>query len=97
MNANQLKAVTSTAPWNLVVAGPGSGKSTVIVERAKRLVENGVNPQKMAFVTFTNIGAAVLRQRLTASIGPVGFVGTLHAMMLGLLHKQNPLWTLIGE
>jgi len=97
MNPDQLAVVTSPAPWNIVLAGPGSGKSRVIVERAKALKESGVNPADMAFVTFTNIGAKVMRRRLAEAVGHVGYVGTLHGMMMQLLRRDDPRWVLIGE
>lgn len=97
MNAEQLGIATSEAPWNLTIAGPGSGKSTVIVERAKHLVSRGADPASMAFVTFTNTGAKVLRQRLTEAVGKVGFVGTLHGLCLLILRQADSRWVLIGE
>lgn len=97
MNTEQESVVLAPDRWQIVLAGPGSGKSTVIVARAKHLVSEDVNPADMAFVTFTSIGAKVLRRRLAEAIGPVGFVGTLHAMMLGLLRRADPRWVLIGE
>jgi DNA helicase II / ATP-dependent DNA helicase PcrA len=85
-------------PWNLVLAGPGSGKSTVIIERAKWLSTHGVAPSSMAFCTFTNVGAKVLRRRLREALGAdVGFVGTLHGMMLKLLRRDDPRWVMVGE
>lgn len=98
MNPEQISIVTSSARWNLTIAGPGSGKSKVIVERARHLVEHeGADPAQMAFVTFTSIGAKVLRRRLADVVGKVGFVGTLHAMMLMLLRREDSRWVLIGE
>lgn len=97
MNPEQHAIVTSPARWNIAVAGPGSGKSTVIINRAKHLVAQGADPSSMAFVTFTGIGAKVLRRRLTESVGQVGFVGTLHAMMLLLLRRDDSRWVLISE
>lgn len=98
MTFSQIAAITSPAAWNLVVAGPGSGKSTVIIERAKWLATHGVSPSTMAFVTFTNVGAKVLRRRLQEALGTdVGFVGTLHSMMLGLLRHDDPRWVMVGE
>jgi DNA helicase-2/ATP-dependent DNA helicase PcrA len=97
MNVNQLGAVTSPATWNLVLAGPGSGKTKVIIERAKWLVESGVDPKLIAFVTYTAIGAKVMRDRL-AEVGiKPGFVGTLHAMLLMLLRRNRPAWTMVTE
>lgn len=97
MNTDQLGIVTSPAKWNMVLAGPGSGKSTVIVARAKQLADQGTKPAEMAFVTFTGIGAKVMRRRLAEAVGQVGFVGTLHSLMLTMLRRSNPRWVLIGE
>jgi DNA helicase-2/ATP-dependent DNA helicase PcrA len=97
MNPKQLRAATSTARWELILAGPGSGKTTVLVERAKWLSAQGVKPSNMAYVTFTNIGATVMKKRLVEAVGPVGFVGTLHSMMLRFLRRSNSNWTMIGD
>jgi DNA helicase-2/ATP-dependent DNA helicase PcrA len=97
MNTEQLNAVISPAPWNMVIAGPGSGKSKVVVERARHLGTIGFKPEQQCFVTFTNVAARVLKQRLLATIGKPGFVGTLHAMMLMLLRRDDPRWVMVGE
>ena len=50
-----------------VVAGPGSGKTTVLVERYKRLVEReGMNPNQILAITFTEKAAANMKSRLAA-------------------------------
>ena len=62
----QLAAVDVSGP-NLdacVVAGPGSGKTTVLVERFKRLVEAGVDPIGILTITFTEKAAANMRKKL---------------------------------
>lgn len=97
MNPKQLAAANSPTLWNLILAGPGSGKTTVLIERARWLLSRGVEPGDMAFVTFTNVGARVLRKRLHDAVGPVGYVGTLHAMMLRFLRQENSNWTLVPE
>lgn len=48
----------------LCVAPPGSGKTRVLVARVGRLVEEGVDPSKIAVVTFTNAGAKEIQKRL---------------------------------
>jgi DNA helicase-2/ATP-dependent DNA helicase PcrA len=98
MNANQERAATSAAPWNIVLAGPGSGKTTVVIKRAKHLSSKGVPPAELCCVTFTNIAANVMRRRLTAALGSApGYVGTLHGMMFGALRRQDSRWTLVCE
>lgn len=97
MNPSQISAVKSPAPWNLTLAGPGSGKTTVQVGRAKHCRDAGADPTKFAFLTFTNVAANVMRRRLEQSVGPVGFCGTLHSMMLTALRRDDPRWIMVGE
>jgi superfamily I DNA/RNA helicase len=94
MNTSQAGAVCSQNDWNLVLAGPGSGKTTVIVKRAHHLVSRGVHASQMAFVTFTQVGAKVLRRRLNL---PGAYVGTLHSMLLSQLRKHDPKLVMISE
>src|SRR5205085_9687533 len=50
-----------------VVAGPGSGKTTVLVEYFKRLVEAGVDPLRVLAITFTEKAAGHMRAKLAAA------------------------------
>ena len=53
----------------MVLAGPGSGKTTVITHRVKYLInEFGVNPSSILVVTFTKAAAAQMREKITARI-----------------------------
>jgi ATP-dependent exoDNAse (exonuclease V) beta subunit len=47
-----------------VVAGPGSGKTRVLVERYRRMVEAGVAPQRILAITFTEKAARNMKERL---------------------------------
>ena len=47
-----------------VVAGPGSGKTTVLVEYFRRLVQAGVDPLRILAITFTEKAAASMRKKL---------------------------------
>src|SRR5208283_611363 len=47
-----------------VVAGPGSGKTTVLVEHFRQLVEAGTSPQRILAITFTEKAAAHMRAKL---------------------------------
>jgi len=63
---HQLEAIdiSHTGQDMCVVAGPGSGKTRVLVERYRRLVEAGVAPQRILAITFTEKAARNMKERL---------------------------------
>lgn len=69
LSFEQRSAVESDAEKTLVVAGAGVGKTRVLTERAKYLLNNGVNPQKLVLITYTNNAAQEIRTRLTDCVG----------------------------
>ena len=91
LNPQQQEAVESLDPAVAVVAGPGTGKTKTLVARVVHLIrEEGVKPQEITAVTFTNQAAAEMRQRLEQELGGKRAVkgltiGTFHAICLKLL------------
>jgi len=68
----QKKAIEHVHGPMLVVAGAGTGKTTVLVERVVNLIEKGhARPDEILAVTFTINGAAELRERVAEQIGPL--------------------------
>src|ERR1700692_2975583 len=63
-NAIGLHALNQDA---CVVAGPGSGKTTVLIERFRGLVETGVSPLRILAITFTEKATNQMRERLAAA------------------------------
>ena len=78
----------------LVLAGPGSGKTTVITRRVKHLVEQGVNPLNILVITFTKAAALEMQERFyrlmdDGTAKNVTF-GTFHAVFFTILkHAYN--------
>lgn len=78
----------------LVLAGPGSGKTTVIVNRIISLIkEHSVSPSSILVITFTRAAAKSMRQRFLSLTGEsyvsVTF-GTFHAVFFSMLrHAYN--------
>lgn len=90
-NANeaQLRAITHTEGPMLVLAGPGSGKTTVITQRIKYLIEEkNISPETILVITFTKAAAKEMQQRFIKltdnKIYPVSF-GTFHAIFFQIL------------
>ena len=65
----QKEAVTASERVVRVIAGPGSGKTRVLVGRAAYLVGSGVSPEEIMMLTFTNKAAKEMKSRLQKLIG----------------------------
>lgn len=74
----------------LVVAGPGSGKTRVLTERVRRLV-NETGHFRVLALTFTNKAANEMRERLQdlGSVLDRAFIGTLHGFCLTMLSERG--------
>ncbi len=94
LNPAQREAVLFGDDPLLVLAGAGSGKTTVITYRLANLVHaRGVEPEKILAVTFTNKAAREMRERAAKLIGrePKSLdIGTFHGMCGRLLRRYGP-------
>lgn len=94
LNPQQREAVMHGTTPLLVLAGAGTGKTTVITYRIARLLEMGVHPQELLAVTFTNKAAREMRQRSEALAGlPERSlnIGTFHSVCGRLLRQFGHL------
>ena len=92
LNDAQRSAVTAEQKPMLVLAGAGSGKTRVLTHRAAWLIEvEGVSPQGLLAVTFTNKAAAEMRGRIEGLLEmPVQhlWIGTFHGLAHRLLRRH---------
>lgn len=69
----------------IVQAGPGSGKTWLLVERIKFLIGQELRPHStVACITYTNAAADEIAERLPAGVKP-GFLGTIHSFLLNFV------------
>ena len=94
----QKRAIEHVHGPMLVVAGAGTGKTTVLVERVVHLIEQGhARPDEVLAVTFTINAAAELRERVAAQLGPLWAstiqASTFHAYCHNLLTRAGQSFT----
>ena len=86
----QQKIVDSNEHKIIVNAGAGSGKTRVLIERIKRLINDGVEPSSIVAITFTNTAADEMKQRIQEVGNTNGiFVGTIHSFANMILEQSN--------
>ncbi len=96
----QAAAVTCLSPVLSVLAGPGSGKTRVLVHRAAWLLREGlVEGSRTLICAFTRQAAEELSLRLAAALpfrqeAAAVRVRTLHGLALELLRARRPDWAL---
>ena len=97
LNEAQRKAVEAMEGPVLVIAGAGAGKTKTVTYRILNLIKNGVAPEKILAVTFTNKAAREMHERILSLLeknkGAFGisgkpFISTFHSLG-ALIIKEN--------
>ena len=93
LTSNQYRAVTHLQGPCMVLAGPGSGKTFIIVKRIEYLItKHKVRPEEILVVTFTKAAAKEMQERFSSLMGMRGssvVFGTFHSVFLEILRRSN--------
>jgi DNA helicase-2/ATP-dependent DNA helicase PcrA len=101
LSTEQHQAVSFAGPALALTAGPGAGKTMVLVRRAAFMIRNGlVSPENILLTTYTRKAAETLANRLCGLLGPDAekvAVSTLHALALSLASNHRPGFSLAED
>ena len=91
-NGRQIDAIKESEGPILVLAGAGSGKTKVLTTKVAYLIEeNGILPENILAITFTNKAAHEMKDRIISMLGSLAYkiqISTFHSFGL-LLIKEN--------
>ena len=101
LNDMQVRAVKAVSGPVLVISGPGSGKTKCLTHRIAYLMKNGIRPENILAVTFTNKAADEMMNRVTHILNKkydanryrffnpgLPLIGTFHSICLRILRRE---------
>lgn len=104
LNEKQLEAVKTIDGPVLVISGPGSGKTKCLTHRVAYLIQQGIRPENVLCITFTNKAANEIKERVARllgkensehfdiwkyqSVGTNPTIGTFHSIGLRILRRD---------
>ena len=92
LNPQQKEAATKINGVIRAIAGPGTGKTAMKTARVAYMLEQGVEPDRIVALTFTNKAADEMRDRIAQQAGEIGyrvFAGTYHSFFIQKILKPN--------
>ena len=102
LNTKQIESVKVVDGPVLVISGPGSGKTRCLTHRVAYLMSQGIKPENILAVTFTNKAAGEMRERISNLLGckipkstyyattNFPLIGTFHSIGLSILRQEIP-------
>ena len=93
-NQEQKEVINFGEGYAAVLAGPGSGKSFTLVERYARLISEGVSPDDILSLSFTQTASKNLQKRVEDKVGKIGFsriagARTFHSLSLAFCQEER--------
>lgn len=92
LNPQQLEAVTHRGPALLIIAGAGSGKTSVLTRRIALLLrQREAWPSQILAITFTNKAAGEMRERVEGLVGEAArgmWISTFHSACVRILRRE---------
>ncbi|MHB8652774.1 MAG: ATP-dependent helicase [Terriglobia bacterium] len=102
LNPEQRKAIVHGEGPLLVIAGPGSGKTSVITQRIVHLLQrvSGLLPENILALTYTRKAAEEMKARVSAALGEtpgLPHISTFHSLCEEILQENNAGHSLLNE
>lgn len=92
LNDRQKEAVLASDGPLLILAGAGSGKTSVLTTKVAYLIEEkGIDPRNIVAITFTNKAAKEMKERIIKLVGPKGYdiqISTFHSFGLRIIREN---------
>ena len=96
LNEKQIEAVSAIEGPVLVISGPGSGKTRCLTHRVAYLISQGIRPNEILGITFTNKASQEMKNRVSHLLNfqfsisnfQTPTIGTFHSICLRILRKE---------
>ena len=95
-DAAQQQVIDHRAGHLRVLAGPGTGKTRVIVAAVQARIREGQSPDHLLVLTYGRLAATELRNRLSSGGGPAPVATTFHSLAYRLVQAHEPSLRLMG-
>ena len=90
LNRKQQEAVVKNQKYNQVIAAAGTGKTTVLAYRIKYLIEEGVKPERIVAITYSNKAAEEMKIRLKNKFNITKVkVSTIHSFAKSIIEEES--------